>query len=151
MPVSTPSSCGSQIWSKAGSCEYSAMNFLFIYQLALIVLNIHSPILPRQWMSLKIVFVLVLTLVALCKTISTSSLGSHFKENNCKCVVNAFHGYSHNWACQKVNHPNIVAGLGLEDLEMLERVFSASNTVAAVTQYITTFHRRVWINQFIQQ
>lgn len=88
---------------------------------------------------------------ALKKTISTSSLGPRFEEKSCKCVVNAFHGYSHNWACQKVNHPNVVTGLGLEDLETLERVFSASNAVAAVTRYTTAFHRRVYIDQFCQQ
>ena len=71
------------------------------------------------------------------KTISSSSLVPHFKKKNCKCIVNAFHGYSHNWACQKVNHLNIITGLGIEDLETLERVFSASNAVAAVTHYST--------------
>ena len=46
------------------------------------------------------------------KTISTSSLGPHFKENGCKCVMNVFHGYSHNWACQKVNHPQHCGKVG---------------------------------------
>ena len=36
------------------------------------------------------------------KTISSSSLGPCFKEKNCKYIVNTFHGYSHNWECQKV-------------------------------------------------
>ena len=85
------------------------------------------------------------------KTIRSSSLGPTFKEKNCKCIVNAFHGYSHNWACQKVNHPNIIAGLGIEDLETLERVFSASNAVAAVTRYSTASHRCIFINLFCQQ
>lgn len=84
-------------------------------------------------------------------TIGSSSLGPRFKEKNCKCVVNAFHGYAHNCACQKLNHPNVITGLGLEDLETLERVFSASNAVAAVTRYSTAFHRRVYIDQFCQQ
>ena len=74
------------------------------------------------------------------KTISSSFLGPCCKEKNCKCIVNTFHGYSHNWACQIVNHPNIITGLGIEDLETLECVFSASNAVAAVTHYSTASH-----------
>jgi hypothetical protein len=54
------------------------------------------------------------------KTITSSSLGPKFEEKNCQCCVNAFHGYTHNWACQKENHPNVIKGLGLEDLETLE-------------------------------
>lgn len=52
---------------------------------------------------------------------------------------------------RKLTTPNIVAGLGLEDLETLEHVFSGSNFVAAVTQYSTTFHHCIYIDQFCQQ
>jgi len=65
--------------------------------------------------------------------------------------VNAFHGYTHNWACQKENHPNVIRGLGLEDLETLERVFSASNAVAAVTRCATAYRRHVFIDMFFRQ
>ena len=85
------------------------------------------------------------------KTIATSSLGLTFKHKKCLFMGNAFHGYSHNWDCQKVNHPNVILGLGLEDLETLEWIFSASNAVAAVTHYSTAFHRRVYIDLFCQQ
>ncbi|EGO23128.1 hypothetical protein SERLADRAFT_409558 [Serpula lacrymans var. lacrymans S7.9] len=45
-------------------------------------------------------------------------------------VVNTFHGYGHNCLCQLCKHPLYLTGYGLEDLETLERVFSASNSVA---------------------
>ena len=84
-------------------------------------------------------------------TIRCSSLGPHFTETNCKCIVNDFHRYTHNWACQKLNHLNIITGLGLEDLETLEHIFRTSNTIAAVMCYSTAFHHHVYIDQFCQQ
>ncbi|KAF7966426.1 hypothetical protein HWV62_38406 [Athelia sp. TMB] len=88
---------------------------------------------------------------SLSKTIASSSLGPKFKAKKCRCCVNAFHGYTHNWACQKLNHPNVIKGLGLEDLETLERIFSASNMVAPLTRNATAYHRRVFIDLFLQQ
>lgn len=85
------------------------------------------------------------------KTIMSSSLGPKFKMKNCKCCVNAVHGYTHNWVCQKENHPNVIKGLGLEDLETLERIFSASNSVTTVTCYLTAYHHRVFIDLFLWQ
>ena len=57
----------------------------------------------------------------------------------------------HNWASQKENHPNVIKGLGLEDLETLERIFSASNSVATVTHYSTAYCCRVFIDLFLWQ
>jgi Kyakuja-Dileera-Zisupton transposase len=65
--------------------------------------------------------------------------------------VNAFHGYSHNYACQTKNHPNIIKGMGIEDLETLERVFSSSNQLAAIIRYATAFHRQVFLDMFFTQ
>lgn len=45
----------------------------------------------------------------------------------------------------------MIKGLGLEDLETLERVFSASNAVASVTRYATAYRRRVYIDMFFRQ
>ncbi|KAG6893849.1 hypothetical protein C0992_008419 [Termitomyces sp. T32_za158] len=84
-------------------------------------------------------------------TIDRSSLGKLFRERGCRCCVNAFHGYSHNFSCQVHHHPNIIEGMGLEDLETLERVFSASNQVASVTRYMSKYRRRVFINLFFRQ
>ena len=85
------------------------------------------------------------------KTIASSSLGTKFEESKSRCCVNAFHGYSHNFACQTKNHPNLIEGMGLEDLETMERIFSSSNQVAAVTRYSSAYHRRVFIDMFLQQ
>ncbi|KAG6835432.1 hypothetical protein H0H93_001533 [Arthromyces matolae] len=84
-------------------------------------------------------------------TVDRSSLGPQFKERGCRCCVNAFHGYSHNFACQTKNHPNIIEGMGLEDLETMERIFSASNQLASVTRHASKYHRRVFIDLFFRQ
>ncbi|KAJ3831878.1 hypothetical protein F5878DRAFT_654758 [Lentinula raphanica] len=84
-------------------------------------------------------------------TIVSSSLGEEFKAQDCRTCVNAFHGYSHNALCQQSNHPVNITGMGLEDLETLERLFSSSNQLAAVTRYATPFRRRVFIDMFLQQ
>lgn len=85
------------------------------------------------------------------KTIASSSLGRAFEDAKCRCCVNAFHGYSHSYECQKKNHPNGIEGMGLEDLETLERIFSASNALGGVTRYMTRYRRRVFIDLFFQQ
>ncbi|KAF9789733.1 hypothetical protein BJ322DRAFT_1001037 [Thelephora terrestris] len=85
------------------------------------------------------------------KTISTSSLGTQFTDSESRCCVNAFHGYSHNFSCQTQNHPNVITGMGIEDLETMERIFSSSNQVAGVTRYASAYHCRVFIDMFFQQ
>lgn len=55
-------------------------------------------------------------------------------------VVNAFHGWAHNHLCQLQYHPLYRKGAGLEDLETLERIFSASNTIAQTIHHATKFH-----------
>ncbi|KAG6846906.1 hypothetical protein H0H93_011185, partial [Arthromyces matolae] len=84
-------------------------------------------------------------------TIGSSSLGSEFARLECRTCVNAFHGYSHNYLCQLQHHPNSIDGMGLEDLETLERVFSASNALASITRYMTPHRRRVFIDLYFQQ
>lgn len=84
-------------------------------------------------------------------TIANSCLGPAFSSWGNKLIVNAFHGYTHNLACQKKNHPNVTEGTGLEDFETLERLFSSSNAVAAVTRYSTAYRRRVFIDLFLRQ
>ena len=41
--------------------------------------------------------------------------------------------------------------MGLEDLETLERIFSASNQLGGVTRYMSRYRRRVFIDLFFQQ
>jgi hypothetical protein len=79
-------------------------------------------------------------------TVQSSSLGPRFQELGSRFCVNAFHGYAHNYRCQVKNHPNFVEGMGLEDLETLERVFSSSNHVAPLTRYASAYNRRVFID-----
>lgn len=69
----------------------------------------------------------------------------------CRSCVNAFHGYTHNYACQCKHHPNVIEGMGLEDLETLERIFSQSNHLASVTRYASPYRRRLYIDQYFQQ
>ncbi|KAG1774964.1 hypothetical protein EV702DRAFT_1180545 [Suillus placidus] len=57
-----------------------------------------------------------------------------------KFCVNAFHGYAHNRLCQVQHHPLYLSGFGLEDLETMECVFSASNAVSRTTRYATQYH-----------
>ncbi|KAG6884524.1 hypothetical protein C0993_010380 [Termitomyces sp. T159_Od127] len=84
-------------------------------------------------------------------TIDRSSLGALFKERDCHICVNAFHGYSHNFLCQVQYHPNVIEGMGLEDLETLEWVFSSLNQLASVTRYMSQHRRRVFIDLFFRQ
>jgi hypothetical protein len=55
-------------------------------------------------------------------------------------LVNAFHGWAHNRLCQLSFHPLYRRGLGIEDLETLERVFSSSNSIARTIRHATQFH-----------
>ncbi|KAG1781307.1 hypothetical protein EV702DRAFT_1177559 [Suillus placidus] len=64
-------------------------------------------------------------------TIATSSLSSKFAVSNSRMCVDAFHRYTHNYACQDQNHPNGVEGAGLEDFGTMERIFSSSNQLAS--------------------
>ncbi|KAJ4501352.1 hypothetical protein C8R41DRAFT_749665 [Lentinula lateritia] len=84
-------------------------------------------------------------------TILRSSLGPEFAKQKCRTCVNAFHGYSHNAACQQKYHPLNILGMGLEDLETLERLFSSSNQLAPLIRYMTAYRRRVFIDIFLQQ
>jgi hypothetical protein len=84
-------------------------------------------------------------------TILSSSLGSRFQESGSRTCVNAFHGYSHHYKCQCKNHPNNITGMGLEDLETLERIFSASNALAVVTRYASAYRRRMYIEMHFKQ
>jgi hypothetical protein len=85
------------------------------------------------------------------RTILSSSLGPKFQTSNSRTCVNAFHGYSHNYECQCKNHPNNIAGVGLEDLETLERVFGSSNALAPVTRYASAYRRRLYIEMHFKQ
>ncbi|KAI9064712.1 hypothetical protein FKP32DRAFT_1611038 [Trametes sanguinea] len=82
------------------------------------------------------------------ETILSSSLGPAFLKSGSHLCVNAFHGYSHNYQCQLRNHPNIIPGIGIEDLETMERIFSASNHLAPIIRYASAYRRRLLIDAF---
>lgn len=84
-------------------------------------------------------------------TLSHSSLAALVKQYDAFCCVNAFHGYAHNYDCQRKNHPLVIKGAGLEDLEVMERVFSSSNTVARLTQYASPYHCHQFIDMHFDQ
>ncbi len=84
-------------------------------------------------------------------TIKRSSLGPEFVRLKCRCIVNAFHGYSHSHSCQTVNHPSVIKGAGLEDFEGMERALSASNELAVITRYASKYHRRMHIDRHYAQ
>ncbi|KAI0684138.1 hypothetical protein BC835DRAFT_1293887 [Cytidiella melzeri] len=88
---------------------------------------------------------------AFLSTVQRSSLGPAFQEKNGHFCVCAFHGYSHCHTCQMQFHPNNLAGAGLEDLETMERIFSASNQLASVTRYASPYRRRLFIEAYFRQ
>ncbi|THU96505.1 hypothetical protein K435DRAFT_664315 [Dendrothele bispora CBS 962.96] len=84
-------------------------------------------------------------------TIASTSLAPQFLTKKCRTCVNAFHGCAHNCLCQHKNLPLNIKGMGLEDLETLERVFSSSNQLASVTRYMSAYRRRVFIDMHFKQ
>lgn len=80
-----------------------------------------------------------------------SSLAEEITTKSHKFVVNAFHGYSHNYQCQVKNHPTVVFGVGIEDFETMERIFSASNTLASITRYASPYRRQLVIDAYFCQ
>jgi hypothetical protein len=75
------------------------------------------------------------------ETVKNSKLvQSKAERQRLQVLVNAFHGWAHNRLCQLKYHPLYRKGLGLEDLETLERVFSSSNTIARTIRHTTKFH-----------
>ncbi|KAF9058384.1 hypothetical protein BDP27DRAFT_1241338, partial [Rhodocollybia butyracea] len=85
------------------------------------------------------------------ETVAKTSLNEPFQAKRCRFCVNAFHGYSHNAFCQQFFHPTHIKGMGLEDLETLERIFALSNQLASVTRYMSPYRRRVFIDLYFQQ
>ncbi|KAG1876360.1 hypothetical protein F4604DRAFT_1880665 [Suillus subluteus] len=80
------------------------------------------------------------------KTVAASSISSKASANHHRFLVNSFHGHAHNRQCQIQYHPLYQKGLGIEDLETCERIFSGSNAVAPVIRHASYFH---WL-QFIE-
>ncbi|KAF9492604.1 hypothetical protein BDN71DRAFT_1483752 [Pleurotus eryngii] len=84
-------------------------------------------------------------------TLVHSSLSSKAQELQFCLHVNAFHRYSHNYTCQMKNHPNIIEGMGLKDLKMLEHIFSSSNQLAQIIHYSSAFWHQLYIDTYFHQ
>ncbi|KAI0043338.1 hypothetical protein FA95DRAFT_1584139 [Auriscalpium vulgare] len=84
---------------------------------------------------------------AFSKTLASSSLGPRAAAQRFRLVVGSFHGHAHNRACQLYWHPRNVPGMGQANFEGCERVFGASNALAANTRNASKFHRHQDIEQ----
>ncbi|KAL7283898.1 hypothetical protein ACG7TL_001170 [Trametes sanguinea] len=85
------------------------------------------------------------------ETVANSSLGPDALALGTRFCVNAFHGYSHSYNCQVVFHLNVILGMGLEDLEVLERIFSGSNQLAPIIRYASRYRRWILIDLYFRQ
>ncbi|KAG1785797.1 uncharacterized protein HD556DRAFT_1456348 [Suillus plorans] len=85
------------------------------------------------------------------KTVDASSISIKAHSNHHRFIVNSFHGHAHNRRCQLRFHPLYQHGLGLEDLETCERIFSASNAVAPIIRHASYFHWLQFIDLHFQQ
>jgi Kyakuja-Dileera-Zisupton transposase len=85
------------------------------------------------------------------ETVAASSLAEKAELYDLIMVVNSFHGHAHGRCCQLRNHPLYVKGVGLEDFETCERVFSASNAVARLIRHASYFHWIQFLDLHFQQ
>ncbi|KAI0037789.1 hypothetical protein FA95DRAFT_1506476, partial [Auriscalpium vulgare] len=85
------------------------------------------------------------------KTVQASSLKDRANALELVLIVNAFHGYAHNRLCQLCHHPLFRTGLGLEDFETCERIFSSLGTVARLIRHASHFHWKMFIHLHMQQ
>lgn len=73
-------------------------------------------------------------------TCQRSKLGDAAAKRKLMLLVNAFHGYQHNRLCQCDYHPLYREGIGMEDMETCERLFSVLNSVARCIRTASRYH-----------
>ena len=73
-------------------------------------------------------------------TLKCSPLRDMADRLNFASLVNLFHGHGHNRKCQIKRLPTYVDGMGLEDLEGCERLFSKTNELAGGFRHASAFH-----------
>lgn len=83
------------------------------------------------------------------ETIKRSPLGERAAALHFRMLVGAFHGHAHNRKCQLRFLTTYVKGLGLEDLEGCERLFSKSNALSKAVRYSSVFHRKQLIRTYL--
>ncbi|KIN92747.1 hypothetical protein M404DRAFT_172701, partial [Pisolithus tinctorius Marx 270] len=81
-------------------------------------------------------------------TLAKSVIGKDVEQNQHSCLVPVFHGHAHQRLCQLSHLTVYTEGLGLEDLETCERMFSKSNMLASSLCYASAFHRQQAINTY---
>ncbi|KAG1737240.1 hypothetical protein EDB19DRAFT_1895912 [Suillus lakei] len=79
------------------------------------------------------------------------SLSPVFKQMDCCMCVDVFHGFAHNYKCQTRHHPRGIKGAGLEDFSMTEHIFSASNALAPIICYASTYNQHISLDMFFKQ
>lgn len=84
-------------------------------------------------------------------TAENSSLPSQVIEKSHKFVVNAFHGYSHNYQCQIKNHFTVILRVDIEDFKMIKWIFSTLNALTIILWYILPYYYQIIINAFFYQ
>ncbi|KAI5982014.1 hypothetical protein EDD15DRAFT_2378548 [Pisolithus albus] len=82
-------------------------------------------------------------------TLSRSTVRPRARALKYTSLVPAFHGYAHRRLCQLRFLARYVDGMGLEDLEGCERMFSKTNGLASAVRYASAFHRRQAIAGYI--
>ncbi|KAK1236160.1 hypothetical protein PQX77_000591 [Marasmius sp. AFHP31] len=85
-----------------------------------------------------------------CETLRRSPLEELAAEENVMILIGLLHAHAHNRLCQLDFLMTYVRGAGLEDLEVLERLFSQSNALASATRHASIFHRRQMISLWMQ-
>lgn len=83
--------------------------------------------------------------------VRNSKLGRLAQGCHLQLGIPSWHGWSHNRQCQLQYHPLFTEGLGLEDAEGCERIFSCTNGCARVTRYNTKYHRKQLIDMTVGQ
>ncbi|KAF9061859.1 hypothetical protein BDP27DRAFT_1142312, partial [Rhodocollybia butyracea] len=64
-------------------------------------------------------------------------------------VIGTMHGYAHKRLCQLIFLMLYIIGIGLEDGEVCEQLFSISNALTAITHHQSAFHRHQSISEFL--
>lgn len=78
----------------------------------------------------------------------STQLSEKVLAKNIQMVVPSFYNHTHNWGCQLSWHPMYISGIGLEDFETCEHLFSISNSLARDTRHASTFHHYQAIEEF---
>jgi hypothetical protein len=83
--------------------------------------------------------------------VKASSLRPTFTEQESRLCADFFHGFVHNYVCQTQHHPLGIEGAGLEDFGAMEHIFSASNVLAPVIRYASSYRHHVFLDLFFTQ